>query len=365
MNRSALCTRYWKRVATSGFVFLVLSALPGAGCATNAAENGPRGPYRVGLQVLDFSYPHDGINDTLTVAVWYPTSSQQRPYNYGGKTNGFVAVGGAPLTTKGRCAFLAFSHGLGGSGYGSAFFQEELASFGWVVAAPDHHDPHSLVRIHKDPSFHPAVRAFLADADKVTHSGPESRSPYLYRVHELQLTTKDVLATEPFRTLIDANRIVVGGHSMGGFSALGLCGTIPKYRDPRIKALLLFSTGAGGYLYTDDELARVKVPSVLLFGQKEEDQKRNDKTMNELEHKIFQLLASPKYLLEIRGADHFSFDNALTNGIGAWFMSGNQDEFSLINKYAIAFLEYHVAGHKAAGAVLTQSDPRLALFLRQ
>ena len=67
-----------------------------------------------------------------------------------------------------------------------------------------------------------------------------------------------------------------------------MCGTIDEYRDDRIKGLLLYSTGAGGYLFRKKELARVKIPSMYFLGERERNQKRGAKTMAELAHKVYQ-----------------------------------------------------------------------------
>jgi predicted dienelactone hydrolase len=173
-----------------------------------------------------------------------------------------------------------------------------------------------------------------------------------------------MLASGMFGKLIDKGKIAVGGHSLGGFTALGLCGTIEERRDDRIRAVLLFSTGAGGYLFKESELAGVKIPLMLFLGAKEKDQKRGPETMKDLSEKIYRNAHPPKYFLEIKGANHFSFNNRFTNKLGSRFLGGNEKQFDVIRKYSIAFLEQYAAGKRDVTGVLTRQDPRVTRYIR-
>jgi predicted dienelactone hydrolase len=154
----------------------------------------------------------------------------------------------------------------------------------------------------------------------------------------------------------------VGGHSFGGYTALGLSGTIKERHNPRIEAALLFSTGAGGYLYSEGELKAVRIPSMLFMGEREENQQRGSKTMAELSAKIYRNVSPPKYFLEIKGAHHFSFNSHLAHGRIPELLSGTEDQFEVIRRYSIAFLEKHVAGREDSGRVLERSDPLLTRY---
>ncbi|MFA5261144.1 MAG: hypothetical protein WC450_07960, partial [Candidatus Omnitrophota bacterium] len=238
-------------------VFLVLVILSCVPVSPDARAEVPQPQFNVGYQVLDLKYQKDEQEQTLTVAVWYPTAAQPESYNYGGPTVGHVAVDAAPYAEAGPYPFLAFSHGYGGSGLGAVFFTEALAARGWIVACPDHQDKHSAVRIRTGQEQDFDRLGLLRHAKEIAASGPGNRSNYRYRLDEMRLVLDGMLTSDSFRKLIDRDRIAVGGHSFGGFTALGLCGTIKERHDPRIKAVLLFSTGAGGYLFTEDEHAAV------------------------------------------------------------------------------------------------------------
>jgi predicted dienelactone hydrolase len=259
---------------------------------------------------------------------------------------------------------LVFSHGYGGSGIGSAFFTEALAARGWIVAAPDHNDSYSAVRI-RSGQVEKSNRRDLYYAQAITISDPEDRDKYLYRLDEMSYVINRMVLSEEFRGVIDKNRIAVGGHSFGGYTALGLCGTIQERQDSRIKAVLLFSTGAGAYLFTEDELKAVRIPLMLFIGERERYQSRGAKTMAELGDKIYRNVSAPKYFLEIKGANHFSFNNRFEDSRVALLLSGSERQFDVIRRYSIAFLEKHVAGEKGFDRVLEQKHPLITRYLKK
>jgi hypothetical protein len=92
----------------------------------------------------------------------------------------------------------------------------------------------------------------------------------------------------------------------------------------------LFSPGAGGYLFTEDELAAVHIPSMLFMGEREENQHRGSNTMSKLMSKIYRNVSPPKYFHEIKGAGHFSFNNCFADNWRAKLLSGTEEQFEVI-----------------------------------
>ncbi|MDD5686746.1 MAG: hypothetical protein PHE88_02800 [Elusimicrobia bacterium] len=321
--------------------------------------------FNVGYQVIDLKYQKEGQEQTLTVAVWYPTAVKPKPYKYGGPTTGNVAFNALPLAEGGLYPLLVFSHGYGGSGISSVFLTEALAAQGWVVACPDHHDTDSAVRIRTGQDKDFDRLGFLQNAKEITVSGPGDRDKYLYRLDEMKLVLDGMLTSGVFGKLIDKDRVAVGGHSFGGFTALGLSGTIKERQDSRIKAVLLFSTGAGSYLFRDDELAAVRVPSMLFIGEREENQVRGSEKMSNLSDRIYKNVSSPKYFLVVKGASHFSFNNCFSDNRRAKLLSGTEKQFEVIRRYSIAFLEKYVAGKNDLNNVLDRSDPLLTKYNKE
>jgi predicted dienelactone hydrolase len=343
--------------ARSGFGTVLVPRAAGAG--GEAAPSQAR--FNIGYQVLDFK----SATETLTVAVWYPTATPPKLHHYGGPTYGDVAVDAPAKADDGPYPLLVFSHGYGGSGIAYVYLTEALAARGWIVACPDHHDKDSSVRIRTGPNEDLDRVRLMRDAEKIAASSPTDQGKYFYRLEEMKLALDDILASKRFGPLIARNRIAVAGHSFGGFTALGLCGTIRKYYDPRIKAVLLFSPQAGAYLYTADELKKVRVPSMVFMGSREENQRRGSATVMELMTKMYKNVSPPKYFLEIRGAGHFSFNNdCFSNTFMARLLSGTKKQFEVIRRYSIAFLEKYVTGRGDPEDVLGHRDPMLTRYER-
>lgn len=350
----------WRTARGASLVVLALSV--GGAAGAEASRRSTPAPYRVGYRVIDLDRGGDPPAPPVTVAVWYPTARAPKRITYGGSTTGRVALDAPPLAGRGRFPLLVFSHGYGGCGLGAVFLTERLAARGWVVAAPDHHDRHSAARIRTGPVRRLDRAGLLRHAREIGSSGPEDRGPLLYRLDELRLVVDRMAGSAPFGKIVDPKRIAVGGHSLGGFTALGLCGTIEARHDERVRALLLFSTGAGGYLYRSSELARVRIPAMVFLGERERRSRRGGRTMAEIADGLFRALAPPKYFLEVRGASHFSFNGRLSDNLGARLLSGTEEELEVIRRYSIAFLETHVAGEERAGRALERGDPKLSRY---
>ncbi|MCU0723508.1 MAG: alpha/beta fold hydrolase, partial [Planctomycetes bacterium] len=309
----------------------------------------PPGAYRVGFAILDFPYETGGEKKTMAVAVWYPTDVPASPFVYGGPSKGFVAKDAPPRAAGGPFPLLVFSHGYGGAGTGAAFFTEALAARGWIVAAPDHNDPESAARSRTGQNGNIAEKlALLRTAREISRSGPETRDKFAWRLDEMKAALDGMIASEKFGKLVDANRVAVGGHSMGGFSSLGVCGTIPERRDPRVKAVLVFSSGAAGYLFRKEELEAVDLPAMVWIGEREQDDERGEQTMREIVEKVFRAISAPGYYLEVREGTHFSFNGRFADNALARRLSGTDEQHEVIRRYSIAFLEKHVAGRPDA-----------------
>ncbi|MCC6740855.1 MAG: hypothetical protein IT452_17570 [Planctomycetia bacterium] len=337
---------------------IVAVALMSALCRAEQPEGKTTEPrFNVGYTVLEFTGRTADGERIVTTAVWYPTDAPARPHVYGGPTRGAVALD-APLARGGPWPLLVFSHGYGGGGIASVFFTEALAAQGWIVAAPDHNDRHSAVRIRKGQQEFDRA-GFLAHAREISGYGPEDRGAVLYRVEELQLVLDRMLSSEKFVDAIDPRRVAAGGHSLGGFTALGLCGAVPGRRDARVRAVLVFSSGAAGYLYRPDELARVRIPALVFLGEAEKQDKRGDETMAAIAEKVFSSLRGPRQLLEVKGATHFAFNNCFSDTETARRLSGTEAQFETIRRRSIAFLQKAVAGVDSADAPGAAPDPGL------
>jgi predicted dienelactone hydrolase len=292
-----------------------------------------------------------GKTTTTKMAVWYPTDDEQKSFEYDYGDNQVqtqVAVNGS--VAPGRYPLVVFSHGATGSGLTSAFVTETLARQGFVVAAPDHSDETFAARI--DPDDMPsklgiAIRS-LAYATKVRSKflgdeARESRPEIAYRPAEIKAAI-DLLVnasrdeSSPFHNRIDADRIGVMGHSFGAWSAMAAAGAVPQFADSRVKAVALLSAAVDERLFSRQEIAGMKVPTMMLFGSTEVKQGRgNDREI------YYQHLPGPKYMYEIEDVDHVAF----SGGIRSEYKTleeylAKDPRRAAITRYVAAFMMAHL-----------------------
>lgn len=182
---------------------------------------------------------------------------------------------------EGRFPVLLFSHGLGSYRSQSSFLTAHLASWGFVVAAPDHTERGIRVLVEATlPSF--------------TESIETSRALLTYLLEE------DTRAGAPLFGRIDGARLGVFGHSAGAATAFGVAG------DPRVTA---WAGLAGGKIDADPG------KPVLLMAAS-----RDVVVPAQLAAASYELIpeATPKRYLELNGAGHQAFadicDIAVENG---------------------------------------------------
>jgi len=138
----------------------------------------------------------------LPVAVWYPSPAATVDWDAG--PNRLHATLNAPVAA-GRRALILLSHGSGGGEYGHSDLAEALARAGYVVAAPRH----------------------LGDS----YDAPQGRGTDLQtigRPWQAVATLDAVLADPRFAPVIDARRIGMAGHSIGGYTTLVMAGARPN-----------------------------------------------------------------------------------------------------------------------------------------
>jgi dienelactone hydrolase len=168
-----------------------------------AAPYADPGEYAVGLASL----VTDATDAGVPVAVWYPSDAKQGalasydlrdwlPQTEQGKipdaekpTHEMTATLDLPVA-KGRFPIVLFSHGLGGYRFQSSFLMSHLASWGFVVVAPEH----------------PERNLTAALLGKFGDFSPE----------QLRAALAAVSADSRFAAHLDPNHVAATGHSAGG-----------------------------------------------------------------------------------------------------------------------------------------------------
>jgi predicted dienelactone hydrolase len=283
----------------------------------------------------------------LRGAVWYPTTTAESSYSYPGRYSTSLALD-APVADCGqRFPLVVFSHGFGGCSVQSMFFTEALARAGYIVAAPDHRD--SMCKVDRPLRINWAERV-----DMPTKQHNYSDSSYRDRQQDIKTVLDDMLRDGEFSRRIDVNRIAGAGHSLGGYTILGMAGARPSWKDGRIKAALLLSPFLTPYL-ANGGLRSVHIPLMYQGGTR-------DFTITPDVNKpggAYELSNPPKYFVEFKGAGHLDWSNLVC--LFHKYIPGCAASVAtprLINSYGIAFLNRYIKG--TSEPILDQPDSQLA-----
>ena len=266
--------------------------------ATMAALYTEAGPYPVGVTSLELAAGNK-------VEVWYPaiegttgtdsydmrdfipeaisallTADVPAVYEYPAGRDAGAATGTFPV--------VLFSHGYSGIRFQSTFLTAHLASWGIIVAAPDH---------WSRDLFH-TLSAPVGDRNS--------------SVTEL-LETLDLVTAENVRSgsrlegMVDAERVVAMGHSAGGGTILAAS------LDDRIDGYISLASGALG-MNSDSSAAPAlpNKPSFFIAGALD-----GIISAEEATRPSFEAVPGPSRLWIIDGVGHNGFDDFCTFGNGS------------------------------------------------
>jgi len=130
-----------------------------------------------------------------------------------------------------RVPLVIFSHGFHGSSTQSTFLTQALAEEGYLVMAPNHAD--SLKGAFYKLFILPEVAFSLPDN--------WTDSTYRDRANDINRLITALENDRLWSAQIDWSKIALIGHSLGGYTALGLAGAWPGWRQPRIRAVIAMS----------------------------------------------------------------------------------------------------------------------------
>ncbi len=126
-----------------------------------------------------------------------------------------------PVSRARRFPVVLFSHGLGGFRLQSSFLASHLASWGFVVVAPEHPERN--------------MAAVLEDLSKV-----DDKSPDQLRAALTRMRGEDAKQGGAFGGTLDLSKIAAMGHSMGGAATANLLD------DKDIRAAVYLASGGFG-----------------------------------------------------------------------------------------------------------------------
>lgn len=366
----------------------------------------PDGPYPVGVKIERMDYQ----GRELLVMVWYPAQAQPATtsYEYQTRIQGSAFLD-APAEKKGApYPLLIFSHGLGACGCQSVFYTENLASFGYVVVAPDHDDsmmchiegkseisPWQLVWsfIKSFGNLSKSVRILFGDhLNKIKHD-------FSYRSAEARAVIDQTLNwnNDPASILsgmIDPDRIGVTGHSLGGFTSL-MVGGVPFYcgeekpapevcdfenldlrqginfccleqyremdpfefSDERVKAVLPLGP-AMFFPNLERGGADLKIPVMIITGDDERMEVPWDRIWT-----FYTNAPPPKYVIRLKQTDHMTISDSALNIIAARFvLPGFRSHFEAkaqaYKDYSVVFFDLYLKGDDSRAAGLREPSNR-------
>ena len=266
--------------------------------ATMAALYTEAGPYPVGVTSLELAAGNK-------VEVWYPaiegttgtdsydmrdfipeaisallTADVPAVYEYPAGRDAGAATGTFPV--------VLFSHGYSGIRFQSTFLTSHLASWGIIVAAPDHWSRdlfHTLSAPVGDRNS--SVTELLATLDLIT--------------------AENVRSGSRLEGMVDAERVVAMGHSAGGGTILGAS------LDDRIDGYISLASGALG-MGSDPSTAPAlpDKPSFFIAGALDGIISAEEST-----RPSFEAVPGPSRLWIIDGVGHNGFDDFCTFGNGS------------------------------------------------
>ena len=254
-------------------------------------EHAERGPHPVGLLEREIRDSEDAAR-RLPLDIWYPAEPGLRgrdlepdpaPLHPFGQPHQAL-LGARPAAE--RFPLIAFSHGNSGLRRQSTFLTTHLASWGFVVAAPD----------HSGNTF--AEMAGLDEQARVAAHLEARRN----RPRDLAAGIEAALAGGSVAPAVDAERIGVLGHSYGGWTAFKM-----PALDRRVRAVCGLAPASepfvGRKAFDPAELPLPRgVASLIVAGV--------DDVLVDLETSVRPLaarLAAPTRLVGLEQTDHFHF----------------------------------------------------------
>jgi hypothetical protein len=311
--------------------------------APTARELGLPGEFNVGYRNLEFTYDTlPGSSRTITVHIWYPTQDLD------GVNPRYINVFPDPVSlvdatlaeTSGQFPLHVSSHGDRGFGGSSSRIFHHFASHGWVVIAPDHQGNmlNDNIQPRPIPLYHWRATDISASLDFM-----------------------EGLQGDDLSGKVDTSRVLLSGHSYGGFMCWPLSGASwnmeqvrtacedagnPEYpcteelfarfeeghRDPRIVAAIPMA-GVISETWFGNGFESVEIPIMAMSGT--EDPIGQQEQWDRVNGVDFTWL-------DLEGACHQSW------ALGGCQALPDEEGDPLINRYALAFGMRHVTGDDAA-----------------
>lgn len=297
----------------------------------------------------------------ILCGVWYPAAggNVKAVYDFGtARVEGTAVRNAPPKRELGPLPVVLYSHGYSGCSHSSTFLTESLAKSGFIVIAPDHTDDLKACSPREDFVRESGyVLKLIKNASRLSRelsSGSYDAQFFKYRYMEVSAAIDWIVDAgndpeSPFYRHVDSEKIGAVGHSLGAYSVLATSGIVDTAYDSRIAAIVAMS-GPGDRIFSCDDMAGVKIPTMLMYGEKESRRKELGLDLQ------FRCLSKPKFILVISGGDHLTFADSFLRRMGKEAEGKRHD---IIVRYVGAFFEYFILNKERAKGVL--KGPALGL----
>ncbi|MGB5593613.1 MAG: hypothetical protein WBM62_06210 [Crocosphaera sp.] len=216
---------------------------------------------------------------------------------------------------KGVFPVIIFSHGAAASKDSFEDVSRFWSSYGYIVVHPTHKD--SLSLSNGNTRLWDIVRTMQSDSNG-----------WVERAKDISLIIDSfdelVRQVPELQGKIDPQRIGVGGHSYGAYTAQLIGGAridIPggakqqSFADPRVKSVLLISPqGRGQQGLTNNSWKTMNKPMMVMTGSRDQGAQGQGPDWKREPFDFAPL--GDKYLVFIENADHFSFSNTQNRRFG-------------------------------------------------
>lgn len=241
-----------------------------------------------------------------------------------------LTVDGIPVTIwlsgggKARPVIL-FSHGYMGCSTQSRFLTEALAEAGYLVVAP----------VHRDASCNDAAKTGRRPPAPLFRAEAWNDTTYADRRDDLNAVIRALSADPRFGAEGDWSRLGLMGHSLGGYTVLGLAGAWPGWKRGDIAAVLALSPFMEPYVI-HRTLGGIGAPVMFQGGTRD----RGITPVVARPGGGYDLSPAPKYYVEFKNAAHF-----------AWADAGRTAQ-PAIAAYSVAFMNRYLKGGRDADSLL-------------
>ena len=255
----------------------------------------------------------------------------------------------------GKYPVIVFSHGAGGSQSCCDGLTRHWATHGYVTIQPTHDDSAVQRRNQGEENirFMQAVREALKKP-ALWESRPRDISYVLDALPSLENRVPGLAGK------MDAERVGVGGHSMGSYTTEAIAGALVdlpghtgrNFADSRVKAVLCLSPqGPGQFGLNERSFDQVALPYMGMTGSLDS----LGAVASPAWHKVPFERSQPgdKYHVLIEGANHMSFITPRTL-LPSHAKQGG-DTFDYTNSAALAFWDAYLKGDARAKAYLQSS----------